>query len=123
MFDVSASAATTGFRPSPTAGDESLALCPFARQLAGPANGLIGLSGPLLGRLLVSPTAFHLAEDAFALQFLFEDPKGLIDVVVSDENLQRTSPSHNGVSIGGVVQWTKTSATASAGLTAWPAGR
>jgi hypothetical protein len=32
--------------------------------------------------------ALHLAEDAFALQFLFQDAKRLFDVVVTDENLQ-----------------------------------
>ena len=30
----------------------------------------------------------HLAKQAFALQFLFQDLEGLLDVVVSDEYLQ-----------------------------------
>ena len=30
---------------------------------------------------------FHLAEDAFALHFLLQRPEGLIDIVVTDENL------------------------------------
>jgi hypothetical protein len=58
----------------------------FARQFSRPANGLAGLTRPLFRRLFISAAAFHFAEEAFALQFLFQDPQGLIDIVVSNEN-------------------------------------
>jgi hypothetical protein len=33
------------------------------------------------------PTEFHLAEDAFALHLLLQHLEGLIDIVVTNENL------------------------------------
>ncbi len=65
----------------------------FARQFSRPANGLAGLTRPLFRRLFISAAAFHFAEKTFALQFLFQDPQGLIDIVVSNENFQGISPS------------------------------
>jgi hypothetical protein len=34
------------------------------------------------------PTALHLPENTFALHFLFEDSKSLVDIVVTDKDLQ-----------------------------------
>ena len=36
---------------------------------------------------------FHLAEDALALHLLLQHPEGLVDVVVTDENLHARSIS------------------------------
>jgi hypothetical protein len=36
---------------------------------------------------------FHLAENAFALQLLFQSPQRLVDIVVTDENLHARSSS------------------------------
>ena len=45
---------------------------------------------PLMRRsdFLVGPVGSHLAEDALALHFLLQHPKGLMDVVVSHVNAQ-----------------------------------
>lgn len=83
-FGLLAPAPAGRFRSRPAAGDEPLALRALACKFPGPANGLSGFARPLLGRLFVSAAAFHFAEDAFALQFLFQDPKGLINIVVSN---------------------------------------
>lgn len=73
-------------------GDQAFALRLLARGLAGAADGLACFPRSFLGRFLVSPAALHLAEKAFALKLLFQDPEGLIDIVIADGNLQGTSP-------------------------------
>jgi hypothetical protein len=60
----------------------------LARCLAGAADRFALLAGALLGRLLISPPALHLAKQTLALKLLFQDFEGLLDVVVSDEYLQ-----------------------------------
>lgn len=70
-------------------GDQALALCLLAGELPGPADGFALLAHLLLGGLLIGPPPLHLAKNAFALQLLFQDPEGLLDVVFTDENLQR----------------------------------
>jgi hypothetical protein len=67
---------------------QTFALKSLARGLSAPANGLALLPRSALGRLLVSPPALHLTEEAFALEFLFQDPEGLIDIVFTNENFQ-----------------------------------
>ena len=56
-------------------------------ELAGAAHGLGLLASALLGRLLIGSATLHLAEHAFALQFLLKNANGLIDIVVAHENL------------------------------------
>lgn len=68
------------------------ALRSFARQLTGAANGLGLLAGSLLGGLLVVVPQLHLAKDALALHLLFERAQSLIDIVVTDVDLQTVSP-------------------------------
>src|ERR1700730_2558655 len=65
----------------------------LACELARSADRFTFLSGRLLGRLLVEPPTLHLAEHAFALHLLFQHSKCLVDIVVTDEYLQNTSPS------------------------------
>ena len=60
----------------------------LARELARPANGFGFLAVAALRRLLVEAPLLHLAKDAFALHFLLQDAERLVDVVVTDENLQ-----------------------------------
>jgi hypothetical protein len=74
--------------PSPRCGEEAFALCPFARELAHAADRLRLLSRPSLRRLFIESLALHLAEDALALQLLFQHPQGLINVVVANQYLQ-----------------------------------
>src|SRR6476469_4176936 len=69
------------------AASTTFALGLLARELAGAADGLGLLAGALLRGLLVIVTELHLAEDAFALHFLFQSPEGLIDIVIANDDL------------------------------------
>jgi hypothetical protein len=73
--------------------NQAFALGLLACQFAGSADGFTFLSRRLLRRLFVEPSTLHLAKHAFALHFLFEHPKCLVDVVVTDEYLQNRIPS------------------------------
>jgi hypothetical protein len=64
----------------------------LARHLSGSADGLALLACPLLGRLLIGPSALHLAKNAFALELFLQDPEGLVDVVFANENYQKGPP-------------------------------
>ena len=68
-------------------GLEAFALHALAQQLARPADSFCLFTGPLFRRLFVVPAKFHFAEDSLALHLLLERAQGLIDVVVSDQNL------------------------------------
>jgi hypothetical protein len=63
----------------------------LARNLAGAADGFSLFSRSLFGGLLVMFAKLHLSEDALALHFLLQDPEGLVDIIVSDENLHAVS--------------------------------
>lgn len=67
---------------------QTLTLHSFPGELAVTPHGFRLFPDALLGRLLVCTAGFHLAEDALTLQLLLQDPEGLIDIVVSNENLQ-----------------------------------
>jgi hypothetical protein len=81
-------ARTGGLQDALGHGQESLALSLLAGGLAGAAHGFGLLAGLALGRLLEGLALLHLAEDALALHLLLEDAESLIDVVVTNENLQ-----------------------------------
>jgi hypothetical protein len=66
---------------------QTLALQLFAGELAGAADGLRLLPDSPLGGFFVMATEFHLAEYALALHLLLQHLKGLVDIVVADENL------------------------------------
>jgi hypothetical protein len=73
---------------------QAFLLGPFARQLAGAAYRFGLFAGPALRGFFEILPHFHFAENAFALQFLFQGPKRLIDVIVANTDLyQRSSPS------------------------------
>lgn len=74
-------------------GNETFALRLLASELALSSDRLRLFPLRPLGRLLITAPPFHLAEDAFALHLLLQDPKRLVDVVVADENLQGMSLS------------------------------
>src|ERR1700704_916744 len=59
----------------------------LARELAGAADGFRLLSHSSLGGLLVMAAELHLAEHALALHLLLQHLEGLVDIVVTDENL------------------------------------
>jgi hypothetical protein len=73
---------------------QAFLLGPFARQLAGAAYRFGLFAGPALRGFFEILPHFHFAENAFALQFLFQGPKRLIDVIVANTDLyQWSSPS------------------------------
>lgn len=72
-------------------GQQAFALRLLPGELVGPANGIRPFAYAPLRRLLVAPAGLHLAEDTLPLHLLLEDPEGLIDVVVPDENLHAVS--------------------------------
>ena len=88
----SASAAPGRSAPRARAGNQAFALGPLAGKLASAANGLALLAHSLFRWLFVSAAAFHLAKHTLALELLLQGPKGLVNVVVSDDDKQGTSP-------------------------------
>src|SRR6516225_6428648 len=66
---------------------QSFALQLFAGELAGAADRFRLLPDSALGGFLVMAAELHLAEDAFALHPLLQHLEGLVDIVVTDENL------------------------------------
>ena len=66
---------------------QTLALHLFAGELAGAADGFRFLPDSLLGGFFVTAAEPHLAEDALALHLFLQHPEGLVDIVVTDENL------------------------------------
>jgi hypothetical protein len=73
-------------------GNEPVAHRLLAREFPRSAGCFSLLPGRLLGGLFVKPPPFHFAKYAFALHFLLQDSKGLIDIVVADEDLQIFTP-------------------------------
>lgn len=71
----------------------AFALDALAGQLAGAAHGFSLLASALFGRLFVMHVALHFTERAFTLHLLLEGLQGLVDVVVTDENLYQRSLS------------------------------
>jgi hypothetical protein len=72
---------------------QALALQLLARELTRPANGLSLFASTLFRWLFEVIAELHLAENALALKLLFERLKGLVNVVVANENLQAKRPS------------------------------
>jgi hypothetical protein len=66
---------------------QALALHFLARELAGAADSFRLLPRFLFRGFLVMAAEPHLAEDALALHLLLQHLEGLVDIVVTDENL------------------------------------
>ncbi len=66
---------------------EAFTLHSLAQQLARPANSFSLFTGSLFRRLFVIPAKLHFAENSLALHLLLERAQGLIDIVVTDQNL------------------------------------
>ena len=79
------------FRGPPGSSEASSAADPraaaFCDKLAGAADGLRLFPHSPLGGFFVVAAKFHLAEDPLALHLLLQHLEGLIDIVVTDENL------------------------------------
>ena len=67
---------------------QAFTLRELARRLLSPADALLLLARFPLGGLLVGATPLDLAEQAFALELLLQDPEGLFNIVVANENFQ-----------------------------------
>src|SRR5204863_2453580 len=70
-----------------TTGSVAFALHPLAQQLAIAAHRLGLLARAPFGGFFVSAAQLHFAEHSLALHLLFEDPEGLVDIVVANEDL------------------------------------
>src|SRR5262249_60684524 len=66
---------------------QPLALHALARELARPADRFRLFARLLFGGLFVMAAKLHFAEDPLALHLLLQRLEGLVDVVVTDENL------------------------------------
>src|SRR4051794_5186889 len=67
--------------------EQSFALEALAGELSGAADRLCSFADPLFGWLLVMTAELHLTEDALALHLLLQRFQGLIDIVVTNDDL------------------------------------
>ncbi len=65
----------------------AFAFLALAGQFAGPADSFRFLPRAFLRRLFIAPAKFHLTEDTLALHFLLQRLQGLVDVVITDNDL------------------------------------
>ena len=72
-------------------GQAAFTLGALASQLAGTTNGLSLLTRLLLRGLLVVVAQLHFAEDAFALQLFLQRAQRLINVIIANDYLQRST--------------------------------
>src|SRR5262245_48292869 len=72
-------------------GDQAFALSLFPGSLARASDGFRFLANLALRRFFMRLATLHLTKNALALQFLFEDPERLIDIVVANEYPQMFS--------------------------------
>jgi hypothetical protein len=68
-------------------GQKTFALQLFAGELAGATDGFGLFPGFPLGGFFVVLSELHLAKDALTLHLLLQNPEGLVDIIVTDENL------------------------------------
>lgn len=68
---------------------ETLALSELARRLFPSTYSFTLLAHSFLRRLFIGLPPLHFAKKAFALQLLFQHPKGLFNIVFPNENFQR----------------------------------
>ncbi|SBV33421.1 protein of unknown function [uncultured Sphingopyxis sp.] len=66
---------------------DTVALHPLALHLAGAADGGGVLAGTLFAGLLVMTAQLHFAIHALTLQLLLERAKGLVDIIVANDDL------------------------------------
>ena len=70
----------------------AFALSPLAGQLVRATDRFGLFPGTFFRGLLIGPTPLHLPEDPFTLHFFLERTKRLINVIVSDVNLDQLRP-------------------------------
>jgi hypothetical protein len=87
----------------------AVALGALALKLAGAANGSSLFASAHFRRLFKVTAQLHLAVHALTLQLLLERAKGLVDIVVANENLHKPlhlnadgeSPQGAGITLNG----------------------
>src|SRR4029077_12892463 len=84
---------------------QTLALHPLARKLAGPADRFRLFPCLSFRGFFVVAAELHLAENTLALHLLLQRLEGLVDVIVANENLHASSFSVRSVSALG--KWDK----------------
>jgi hypothetical protein len=67
---------------------QAFALSEFPRGLFSPTDPLALLSHPFLRRFFIGSPPLYFTEQPFALEFLLQDPQGLFNIVVANENFQ-----------------------------------
>ena len=70
-----------------TAGTGEIALRPFAGEFSGAPHGLCLFSSALFRGFFVGGAEFHLAKDTFALEFFLENLEGLVNIIVSYDDI------------------------------------
>src|ERR1700722_11578405 len=78
---------------------QPFALQLLAGELARTAHGFGLFTGLLLGWLFVMTAELHLAENTLALHLLLQRLKGLVDIVIANENLHAASSSIDRIGI------------------------
>lgn len=69
-------------------GDQTFAHRVLACQLARATDGFALFTDALFRRLFERTASLHFTKDAFTLQLALQNTESLIDIVVSDQNLQ-----------------------------------
>ena len=70
---------------------EAFTLQTLAFQLARTTDGFSVFTRALFRRLFIVAAQLHFPEDAFALHLLLEGFQGLVDIIVTNENLHVTT--------------------------------
>ena len=71
--------------------EQAVTLHLLSRELSAAADGFRFFSSALFRGFLIGPAALHFAKHAFALELFLQDAQRLVDIVFSDENLQRVT--------------------------------
>jgi len=71
-----------------------IALSSLAIGFPGSTDGSCTFARTSFGGLLVVLTKLHLAIYTFTLQLLLQHPKGLVDVVISDDDLHNSASDY-----------------------------
>src|SRR5262245_36558005 len=66
--------------------DRAIENCLLSSSFTEPAYALVLLASSLLGGFFVKTPSFHFTKDALTLHFLFQNTKGLFNIVVAHKN-------------------------------------
>jgi hypothetical protein len=72
--------------------EQALALSKFPRGFLSPADSFALLPHSFLRRLFIGSPSLNFTEETFALELLLQDPQGLFNIIVANENFQSGTP-------------------------------